>query len=407
MPQAPLFTLDFADINPIAMQHSLGGMSARRFLRDCWQKQPLLIRQALPGFEGVIAPAALFRLASRDEVESRLIKQTRNGWQLAQGPFTARDFSTAPKRNWTLLVQDLNHFLPEAAALLQRFAFIPHARLDDVMVSYAVEGGGVGPHFDSYDVFLLQGMGQRRWQISAQEDHELLGHAPLKILSQFHAEQEWLLDPGDMLYLPPGYAHHGVAKSECMTYSIGFRAPTAQDLGTAFLAHLQDTLSLDGVYKDPDLRVTEHPGNIPADMVDKVVTMLDQIRWDNAGAADFLGAYLSEPKPQVFFSPPAAPLSRERFAAQVAISGLELALKSRFLYRRNRFYLNGELFLAPKLAISTLRDLADRRCVPRLGTLDKNTLDENTLARLYDWYRAGYVELISGKSKQQQVMRGD
>ena len=193
------------------------------------------------------------QLACREDVESRLIRGSGTHWQLDHGPFRKSDFKRLPKTEWTLLVQSLNHFLPEADALLAHFDFIPHARLDDLMVSYAVPGGSVGPHFDSYDVFLLQGQGHRRWQIGTQTDLALLDDAPLKILRHFDAEDEWVLGPGDMLYLPPHVAHYGVAEDDCMTYSIGFRAPTTEELAQGFLMHLQDTLKLEGRYADPDL----------------------------------------------------------------------------------------------------------------------------------------------------------
>lgn len=370
------------------MLDALAGMSVRRFLREYWQKKPLLWRRAFPGFTGVVSRHALFRLASREDAEARFVRHGRSGWRLCRGPFTVEYFTKAPKRNWTLLLQDLNHFLPQASTLLQQFDFIPHARVDDVMVSYATVGGSVGPHFDSYDVFLLQGWGQRRWQISNQKDRDLVADAPLKILKHFRPEQEWLLDPGDMLYLPPGYAHHGVAMTECMTYSIGFRAPSAQDLASAFLSHLEDNLALDGGYADPHLRISKHPGEIPLDMVDQATATMDRIRWDKKDVAHFIGAYLSEPKPHVFFTPPARPLSQAKFIAGAAKNGLKLALKSRFLYRNGEFYLNGEAFKAPKAARYSLHALADRRCVQGL-----KILDAKTAAQLYAWYLAGFVKL--------------
>lgn len=364
------------------------GMPPQRFLRDHWQKKPLLIRRALADFSGLISPAALFRLAGRDDVEARLVKRTRRAWQLRRGPFSGSDLARLPARNWTLLVQDLNHFLPEAAALLLRFDFIPHARVDDVMISYAAPGGGVGPHVDSYDVFLLQGSGQRRWQISAQEDHQLVSDAPLKILRHFQPEQEWVLEPGDMLYLPPGYAHCGVALTECVTYSIGFRAPSMQEMASAFLIHLQDTLVLDGFYTDPELTATRHPGEMGIEMVRKATAMLSRISWDENDVADFLCMHMSEPKQHVFFSRPPRPLSLARFAAETAISGVSLALKSRMLYRDKVFHLNGERYVAPKASLSKLRELADKRQA-KIGS----RFDEQTLTQLYDWYLAGFLLL--------------
>jgi len=365
----------------------LGGISVRHFLRDYWQKKPLLVRQALPKFEGFITHKALFDLACRDDVESRLVRRSQAGWQLSNGPFTGNNISRLPKRDWTLLVQDLNHFLPEAARLMQRFNFLPHARVDDVMVSYAPIGGGVGPHFDSYDVFLLQGCGQRRWRISAQKDLELIPDAPLKILKRFEAEEEWVLEPGDMLYLPPRYAHDGVALTECMTYSIGFRAPSAQELAHAFLNHIQDTLTLEGRYEDPDLLETKHPGEISKLMIGKTMDMLKNISWKEKDVTEFLGVYLSEPKPHIFFTPPQNPLSLPRFKSVSAKYGLKLALKSRMLYRKNIFYLNGERLALQEASAVYLRELADKWQIPTTANIDRDTLEI-----LWDWYCAGFVE---------------
>ena len=203
---------------------SLGGITPKEFLHDYWQKQPLLVRNALPGFNGLLRRDELMKLACHEDAQSRLVIQRKGKWHLKHGPLSSDDLAKLPKKQWTLLVQDVNHFLPSARDLLSKFCFIPHARLDDLMVSYAPKDGGIGPHFDSYDVFLLQGMGVRCWQISAQQDDQFIADAPLKILKNFQPEQEWVLEAGDMLYLPPKYAHNGIAKDDCMTYSISFCA---------------------------------------------------------------------------------------------------------------------------------------------------------------------------------------
>ncbi|HVK54859.1 MAG TPA: cupin domain-containing protein [Burkholderiales bacterium] len=282
--------------------------------------------------------------------------------------------------------------------MLQQFDFIPHARLDDLMVSYAAVGGGVGPHTDSYDVFLLQGPGKRRWRISAQKDTEILPNAPLKILKDFKPENEWVLEPGDMLYLPPGYAHEGVALTECMTYSIGFRAPSAQELATAFLDHMQEQVLLHGRYDDPDLTATKHPGDIPKSMVKKVAATLQKINWNEIDVSAFLGAYLSEPKPHVFFSPPERPWSKRKFASTVERHGLRLALKSRMLYRLNIFFLNGERFNSSKTNAPLLKRLADKRSIPG-GT----SIGDETLTILWEWYCAGFIEPIAPNQKNKTV----
>ncbi|ARO88481.1 cupin domain-containing protein [Nitrosospira lacus] len=366
----------------------LGGLSPRIFLRDYWQKKPLLVRNALPGFQGLLAPGDLIDLSCRDDTQSRLITQRNGKWQVGHGPFARRSFSRLPKKKWTLLVQDVNHFLPAARELLLKFNFIPHSRLDDLMVSYAPSGGGVGPHFDSYDVFLLQGMGRRIWQISAQRDKGLVEDAPLKILRDFRREQEWILESGDMLYLPPGYAHNGVAKDDCMTYSIGFRAPAHQELVTQFLIYLQDHAAIKGMYSDPDLTLQPHPGRIGSAMVDQAGTALDKIKWNRMDVELFIGTYLTEPKPYVFFMPPSDPLTEKKFVHEIRENGLQLDLKSRMLYRKKTIFLNGDAYTAGATTRRSLENLADRLILPTA----KHFNDE-ALALCYQWYLYGYIEI--------------
>jgi len=364
----------------------LGGLSPTRFLRDVWHKRPLLIRNAVPGFTGLLSPGEMQQLACREDVESRLIRGSGTQWQLDHGPFRKSDLKRLPKTEWTLLVQSLNHVLPEADELLAHFSFIPHARLDDLMVSYAVPGGSVGPHFDSYDVFLLQGQGHRRWQISTQTDLALLDDAPLKILRHFEAEDEWVLGPGDMLYLPPHVAHYGVAEDACTTYSIGFRAPTTDELAQGFLMHLQDTLALEGRYADPDLRLQAHPGEIGRAMLRQIEDMIAKIKWSKRDVAEFAGRYLSEPKPNVFFDAPDAPLSGAAFNRLANKKGIALDPKSRLLFSGKRFFINGEAFTPAADEIAALQQLSDNRhLAPPLPA----TLRE----RFYDWYEAGWLEI--------------
>jgi 50S ribosomal protein L16 3-hydroxylase len=366
------------------MTKLLGGLTPARFLRNHWHKRPLLIRNAVPGFAGLLTPGEMFALAGRDDVESRLIYGSGADWQLDHGPFHKNDFKRLPKTEWTLLVQSLNHFLPEADALLARFNFVPHARLDDLMVSYAVSGGSVGPHFDSYDVFLLQGQGRRRWQIGAQSDLRLLDEAPLKILRQFQPEEEWVLGPGDMLYLPPHYAHYGVAEDVCMTYSIGFRAPAVPELAHEFLSHLQDTLQLEGMYTDPGLRPQKHPAEIGRAMLDQIEAMIARIRWKKSDIAEFAGCYLSEPKPHVFFDAPGRELTRAAFSRQTDKHGVALHLKTRMLFVGNRFFINGEAFTPAVSELIALKTLADnRRLVPPIPS--------TLLPRLQNWHGAGWL----------------
>jgi len=368
------------------MKTLLGGLSPAHFLRDYWHKRPLLIRNAVPGFAGLLSPDEMRQLAAREEVESRLIQGSGTHWQLDHGPLNKRDFKRLPQTDWTLLVQSLNHVMPEADALLARFNFIPHARLDDLMVSYAVPGGSVGPHFDSYDVFLLQGQGHRRWQVSTQTDLTILDDVPLKILRHFDAEDEWLLGPGDMLYLPPHVAHYGVAEDVCMTYSIGFRAPTTEELAHGFLMHLQDTVSLEGRYADPDLRLQRHPGEISRAMLAQIEAMIAKIKWNKRDIAEFAGCYLSEPKPNVFFDPPDVPESRATFNKHARKTGVALHPKSRLLFSGGHFFINGEAFAPAADELAALQQLADQH---RLAPPFPATLRE----RLYDWYEAGWLEI--------------
>ncbi len=364
----------------------LGGLSVNEFLRDYWQKKPLLIRKAIPDFTGLLGADELIKLACTEDVQARLVTQDKGKFDLCHTPFEADDFKHFGKKKWTVLVQGVNHHLPEGAALLKHFDFIPHTRLDDLMVSYAPKGGGVGPHFDSYDVFLLQGLGHRRWQISTQADRTLIEGAPLRILCDFKIEQEWVLEAGDMLYLPPHCAHNGIAEDDCMTYSIGFRTPAYQELGEQFLVYLQDRINIDGMYADPDLKTQKHPSKISSDMIKQVENAVAKIRWDREDIANFLGCYLSEPKPHIFFDAPERPLSAAKFSQRVQQHGLELDLKSQMLSHKGWIFMNGEAYAANGDSFETLRTLADLRSLSAEIPQSAETLD-----LLYQWYLDGYL----------------
>lgn len=365
----------------------LAGLTAERFLRRHWQKKPLLARQALPEYGNLLNRDMLFRLAMRDDVQSRLVVRARNRWQIAHGPFTRRDFSRLPKSGWTLLVQGVDQALPAAKKLLLEFSFIPFARLDDIMVSYAPSGGGVGPHFDSYDVFLLQLAGSRRWRISSQRDLSLIENAPLKILRRFRPQRECLLHPGDMLYLPPRFAHDGIAVDDCLTCSIGFRAPSAQELGGRFLEFLQDRLTLAGSYRDPGLKLQKHPSQIGPAMIAQIQGMIARIDWDEQDIAQFAGQYLTEPKSHVVFDVPRRPLARRAFTLRAARNGICLALKTQMLCHHRLIFINGECCKTGAVAARLLLRLADQRFLPP-GT----GIDSESSRWLYQWYRAGYIE---------------
>ena len=363
----------------------LNGLTPAQFLHRHWQKKPLLARASLPQFAPLVRRRDLLELARSPATESRLIIRNRGHWQVSHGPFTRRDYAQLPARNWTLLVQGVNHVLPQAQALLAQFAFIPYARLDDLMVSYAPPGGGVGPHFDSYDVFLLQGEGRRRWQISCQRDLALVDGAPLKILRDFRASREWELTAGDLLYLPPRCAHDGVALEGCITYSIGFRAPSAQDLCSRFLDFLQDDLEAPGLYADPQLKPTRHPARIDRQLTQGLQRLLDSAHWRREDMLRFIGEDLSTPKSHVVYAPPRRVLSLPALAKSIAKQGLQLALPSILLYDDTAFYINGERWTVSPRARTRIRQLADRRRLPPC------TVTAAALDTLHAWYRAGYV----------------
>lgn len=367
-------------------QSILGGLTPQAFLRDYWHKKPLLIRQAIPGFQPILSRDALCALAAHDDVESRLITRAKGKWQMQNGP--AATLPPFSQKAWTMLVQGVNLHDDAADALLQKFRFIPDARLDDLMISYATDGGGVGPHFDSYDVFLLQAHGRRRWSISSQKDLTLQEGMPLKILKNFQVEEEYVLEPGDMLYLPPHYAHDGVAEGECMTYSIGFRAPSYQELGEAFLQFMADTIDLPGRYADPELAPTRKPAEIGTAMLDRISSELDKVRFTREDVAVFLGEYLSEPKPNVFFDTVERPANLTRFIASAEKRGIKLSRKTRMLYKGKHVFINGESFAAGASDRKLLALLADTRTLD--GESIKNASDDMKEA-LHLWYADGWL----------------
>jgi 50S ribosomal protein L16 3-hydroxylase len=286
-------------MNPDTPLQLLGGLTAREFLRDYWQKKPLLVRQAIPDFESPISPDELAGLALEEEVESRLvIEHGERPWELQRGPFNEDTFQDLPERDWTLLVQAVDQFVPEVAELLEDFKFLPKWRIDDLMISFAAPGGGVGPHFDNYDVFLLQAHGHRRWQIGqmCDADSPLLPHADLKILAQFEPTDEWVLAPGDMLYLPPCLAHCGTAEDDCMTYSVGFRAPSAAEVLTHFTDFLGQFLPDEERYSDADIQPSEDPNQIQRDALERLKALLNEHMSDERLLITWFGQFMTEPK---------------------------------------------------------------------------------------------------------------
>jgi 50S ribosomal protein L16 3-hydroxylase len=367
----------------------LGSMSTETFLRTYWQKKPLLIRQAIPSMQPVLSRESLFELAAQDDVESRLISQTGTRWRMQHGPIV--NLPSTRKKQWTLLVQGVDLHDDRAADLLGQFRFIPDARLDDLMISYASDQGGVGAHFDSYDVFLLQAHGQRRWRIGAQQDLTLKAGLPLKVLENFSPEQEFVLDPGDMLYLPPHYAHEGVAIGECMTYSIGFRAPSWQELGQALLQYKEDTLELTGRYSDRGLKPTNKPAQINDDLFEKVSTELQRISFSKDDLHIFLGEYLSSPKSSVIFEPLARTVPSKKFVAMLKKAGLKLHRKTRMLYRGKYLFVNGESFLVSGKDLACLKTLADQRFLRPESIANAS---QDLIESLNHWYNIGWLAAL-------------
>lgn len=277
------------------------------FLRDHWQRKPLLVRQAFPDWVNPLEPDELAGLAGEAGVESRLITGAPGHWTLEHGPVPAERFARLGRRDWTLLVQAVDHQVPDVAALIAPFRFIPNWRIDDVMVSYAADGGGVGPHFDQYDVFLVQGLGRRRWRIGQHctDASPLLPHADLRLLAEFTATDEWVLEPGDMLYVPPGYAHDGVAVGDdCMTYSIGFRAPSRHELIGLWVDDILSGLAEDDRYADPALPLQANPGEITAEALGRLQDMVAQAVLDRAGFARWFASHATTRKyPEVDWRP--------------------------------------------------------------------------------------------------------
>jgi 50S ribosomal protein L16 3-hydroxylase len=304
-----------------------GGLDAATFLRDYWQQRPLLVRGALPGWTSPLAPADLLALATEEEAQARLILETGGEypWELRHGPFRKRDLARLPKTNWTVLVQEVDRLVPVVADLLDHFRWIPNWRLDDVMVSYAPSGGGVGAHIDQYDVFLLQGLGQRRWQINTTpvEEEHLVPDLDVRILADFVPDAEWVLAPGDLLYLPPRIAHYGVSASDdCMTYSIGFRAPSHADLVAGLMEHLLETLDPALRYSDPGRSVAVQPGEVEPAVRAHVRHLLRALLADDRALDTWFGTFLTAPKRASYAAPLEDPLAPAALAAYLGQGAL-------------------------------------------------------------------------------------
>ena len=365
---------------PLAL---LGGLSPSQFMKRHWQKKPLLVRNAIPGFVPCVGRSELVALAGQEEVESRLIVDSPKGWQMKHGPLSKRSLPPFSQKKWTFLVQGVDLHHDGVHALMQQFRFVPDARLDDVMISYATEGGGVGPHFDSYDVFLLQAHGQRRWRIGRNKDLTLQSGVPLKILQNFEAEEEFVLNPGDMLYLPPKYAHDGVAVGECMTWSIGFRAPQEGELARELLLGLADEAFEgvgDALYRDPKQSAVSSPAAIPSSLGDFARQVVDKALKDPLLLDSLLGEYLTEPKSNVWFEGVDEALDLSR--------GVQLDRRTKMMYDTKHVFINGESFRVGGRDGASLRQLADDRAI---SAAKIKYLSEDAQAALLDWGSAGWL----------------
>ena len=369
-------------------QALLGGLSAAQFMRRHWHKAPLLVRQALAAAAPPVTRTQMFALAARDDVESRLItRDPAARWQLRHGPLSRRALPPLAQPGWTLLVQGLDLHVDAAHELMSRFRFVPAARLDDLMLSYASDGGGVGPHVDAYDVFLLQVLGRRRWRYArALRGAALRDDVPLKMLAHFEAQHEAVLEPGDMLYLPPGWAHDGTAVGgDCMTASIGFRAPRADELAQALLARMADDADVDAAsprYRDPSQPASAPPAAVPAALQQFARRAVERAASDALAVERTLGEWLTEPKAQTWFE------SIMLHKAADARRGVHLDRRTRMAYDAWHVFINGESMRAAGRDAQLMRRLADER------RLDADAVRRASAAarrQLREWLASGWL----------------
>lgn len=364
----------------------LGGLTPAHFMRRHWHKKPLLVRQAIPNFQPPVLRPEMFALAAQESVESRLVQQIKGGWKLRHGPFARRSLPAMSQREWTLLVQGVDLHNDAVHQLMQQFRFVPEARLDDLMISYATDGGGVGPHFDSYDVFLLQAHGRRRWRIGRQKDLTLKEGIPLKVLAEFEPEEEFVLEPGDMLYLPPRYAHDGIAEGECMTYSIGFRAPARAELAQELLVRLSEDAAEDEqvqMYRDAKQEAVAEPGAIPAELQAFAKEALERALSQPLALERALGEYLTEPKPNVWF---------EASDDGAMLEAVRLDRRTRMMYDAQHIFINGESYRAGGKDATLMRRLANQRY---LSSKDIQRASDEALELLSIWCDDGWAHACS------------
>lgn len=374
------------------------------FLREVWQQRPLLVRGAFAGLEAPLTPEDLAGLACEDAALSRLIVHEPRGdrWQVRSGPFDEADFAALPPTHWTLLVQDVDKWDGDVAALLARFDFLPSWRIDDIMVSYAVDGGSVGAHVDQYDVFLVQGMGRRRWLIDDRP------HAPtafrddveLKLLRAFEPTHDWLLEPGDMLYLPPGVPHHGIAEGPCLTFSVGMRAPALGELVADFAAGVAESLPESRRYVDAGMLPAKRPGEITADVVEKIRSeLMAALETDSSHLRGWFGSFITRYRMAHEAVPRAKPLTANAFERGLAAGdGLLRNPWSRVAW--SALPRGAELHVAGETH-ACARALAERLCRPDgLDAAEVLGLDEAARALLLELVNAGHFAIVRARRKR-------
>ncbi len=381
----------------LAPLRRLGKFTVREFLARYWQREAICIRHAIAGFTSPISRTRLFELARDPEVESRLVSAFSGHWNLRHGPITATTLPSPRRAHWTLLVQGADLHDAAVWALAARFRFLPAARFDDVMVSYASDAGGVGPHVDQYDVFLLQAQGRRRWRIATEFDPRLVAGMPLQLLANFRHQSEWVLEPGDLLYLPAGIAHEGVALGPSITISIGFRLPLWQEVIEAWSERQLRTAPRIGRLIDRTRTPTKTPARLPVGMVQEATRELCRIRPSAIETRRTLLEHLSEPKPLVRFVPRRHAAARKRFASVACQRGVVLDLRTRMLYQGGDIAINGEIQpQLPATAQRLLRSLANRQYLPATMLVSIRGRDAQALlALLHSWYQFGWLHLAA------------
>jgi len=375
----------------------LGNISQQTFMEEYWQKKPLLVRQAFPNFESPISADELAGLACEEEVNSRIVmeKHGKHPWFPIFGPMSEKTYSRMPETHWSLIVNDLEKYIPELTWITDRFRFIPEWRLDDLMISYAADQGSVGPHIDLYDVFILQGQGKRRWQINTQPvaEDNLIKETPLRIQKHFKAEKEWIVEPGDMLYLPPGVSHYGVSLGESLSYSIGFRATSHADLVTDFIDHITRNLSPQLTYRDPDQRIQQHPNEIKHDALQRVSEIFKQyLRPDHPELQRWFGCFVSDTKASLNTEPEEEINSIKELKLLAQTGDLNRHPASRFAFAQNPentlLFIDGEDYeVGPEFAIAL--------CQQRQINLDEliKIASENELLLLVELFNQGKIYL--------------